>query len=115
MVSQSMSAVVPEGTSSLAEVEADLAPSAGEDTSWMASAASVGQEQGVLRRNQERPLTVAGLAGEFEVVAGEPVVAIAVREVLEAMAEKTQSPRQTLRAQQSRCQAWEVCMLAGAE
>lgn len=79
------------------------------------AAASTGQEQGILGRNQERPLTVAGLAGEFEAVAGEPVLAIAVREVLEVMAEKTQSTRQPLRAQRMLRQVWEVCMLAGAE
>lgn len=81
----------------------------------MASAASTSQEQGVLGRNQERPLTVVGHAGGSEAVARESVEAIAVHEVLEARAEKTRSTRQTLRAQRRRRQGWEVCMLAGVE
>lgn len=58
---------------------------------------------------------MAGLAGEFEAVVEEPVVAIAVREVVVERAAMTQSSRQTLTVQRNHHQVWEVCMLAGAE
>lgn len=114
-VRRSTSAVVLEGTSSLAEAEAGLAPSAGKDTLRTASAASSGQGKYVRGRSLDCSLTVVGLAGGFAVVAEEPAVAISVRDVLAVRAEKTRPRRQNLTSQQTRRQAWEVCMLAGVE
>lgn len=114
-----MLAVVLEGTSSQAEAEAGLAPRLGEDTSQTVLAVSRSQEQGVLGRSLEGSSFVAALAGEFEAVVGELVVATAGREVLVVRAEKTRSLRslrQTPRAQQqNHGQVWEVGMLEVAE
>lgn len=111
-----MIAVALEGTSSQAEAEAGLAPRLGEDTSQTVLAVSRSQEQGVLGRSLEGSSFVAALAGEFEAVVGESVVATAERGVLVVRAEKTRSWRQTPRAQQqNHGQVWEVCMLEVAE
>lgn len=88
-----MLAVVLEGTSSQAEAEAGLAPRLGEDTSQTVLAVSRSQEQGVLGRSLEGSSFVAALAGEFEAVVGELVVATTGREVLVVRAEKTRSLR----------------------
>lgn len=88
-----MLAVVLEGTSSQAEAEAGLGPRPEEDTSQTVLAVSRSQEQGVLGRSLECSSFVAALAGEFEAVVGEFVVATAGREVLVVRAEKTQSLR----------------------
>lgn len=105
-----------EGTSSQAEAEAGLGPRPEEDTSQTVLAVSRSQEQGVLGRSLECSSFVAALAGAFEAVVGEFVVATVGREVLVVRAEKTRSLRKTLKAQQqSYGQVWEVCMLEVAE
>jgi hypothetical protein len=112
-----MLAIVPEAAPSLAEVVADLAPRAGEDTLRQASATSRSHEKDVLGRSLDCSSLVVGLAGVSEEVAEKSLAARSVRDVparrLEI--EKTRLFLLTLGRRQSCRRALEACMLAVLE